>query len=552
METTLSVIPLGGVEEIGGLNMTAYRYGDDIIVIDAGLMFPDASMLGVDFVIQDFTYLLENADKIQAIFLTHAHEDHVGALPFLLKELDVPVYGTALTLGFVQAKLREHNLPKRRLKRIKPRSVITAGEFRVEAIRVTHSIVDGVAFGITCPLGCIVHTGDFKIDPTPVDGEIMDFRKFTEYGEKGTLLLLSDSTNAEKGGFTFSEKEVRRGFEDIFSKAPGRIIVSTFSSNIHRIQQVIDVAHMFGRKVIICGRSIATNTEIALDLGYLTLPPDTLLEMDQLKNLADEEVVLMTTGSQGEPMSVLSRIAVGEHKHIKITEGDTVVLSAKAIPGNERTIGKLINRLFKLGADVIHEKVSEIHVSGHASKEELKLMLSMVRPKYFMPIHGEYRNLVTHAKLALNMDIPKENIFLMENGDVLKIDSKGARKDGKVETGRTFIDGKGVGDVEEMVLRDRRRLAQDGIVIPLLTIDKEYGKLASPPEIITRGFTQEEESPEMIEEMVALLTEAIGAMDKEVVSDPDMLKAEARRVLRKHIRKKIERRPMVMPIIFEV
>ena len=552
MKDTLSVIPLGGVEEIGGLNMTAYRYGDDIIIIDAGLMFPEDYMLGVDFVIQDFTYLLENADKIQGIFLTHGHEDHVGALPFLLKELDVPVFGTALTLGFVQAKLKEHNIAKRSLKRIKPRSIINAGAFRVEAIRVTHSIVDGVAFGITTPLGCVVHTGDFKIDPTPVDGEVMDFRKFTEYGEKGTLLMLSDSTNAERGGFTFSEKEVRRGFEDIFSTAPGRIIISTFSSNIHRLQQAIDVAYMYGRKVIICGRSIARNTEIAIDLGNLRVPPDTLVEMDQIGDLADEEVVLLTTGSQGEPMSVLSRIAVGEHKHIKLHEGDTVVLSAKAIPGNERTIGRLINRLFKLGADVIHEKVSEIHVSGHASKEELKLMLSMVRPKYFMPIHGEYRNLVTHGKLARKMDIPRENIFLMENGDVLKIDSEGARKDGKVVSGRTFIDGKGVGDVEEMVLRDRRRLAHDGIVILLITIEKEYGRLFAPPEIITRGFTQQEESPEMIEEMVALLTEAIGAMDKDMATDPDMLKEESRRLIRRHIRKKIERRPMVMPIIFEV
>jgi ribonuclease J len=552
MEDYLSVIPLGGVEEIGGLNMTAYRFGDDIIIIDAGLMFPEDYMMGVDFVIQDFTYLRENLDKIKAIFLTHAHEDHIGALPFLLKEFDVTVYGTALTLGFIQKKLEEHNIPKRRLKRIRPRSVIVAGEFRVEAIRVTHSIVDGVAYGITTPMGCIIHTGDFKIDPTPVDGEIMDFRKFTEYGEKGTLLMLSDSTNAEQGGFTFSEKEVRRGFEDIFAKVEGRIILSTFSSNIHRLQQAIDVAYMYEKKVIICGRSIASNTQIAIDLGYLKVPPETLIEMDKINDYPDEDLVLLTTGSQGEPMSVLSRIAVGEHKHIKIKQGDTVVISAKAIPGNERAIGRLINRMYKLGADVIHEKVSEIHVSGHASKEELKLMLSMVKPKFFMPIHGEHRHLVVHAKLGQKMGIPKENIFLMENGDVLRLDSKGARKDGKVSAGRTFVDGKGVGDVEEMVLRDRRRLGQDGIVIPLITIDKEYGKLASPLEIITRGFTQEEESSELIESMHSLLTEHIESLDKEVATDPDLLKAEARRVIRKHIRKHMERRPMVMPIVFEV
>ena len=532
--------------------MTAYRYEDDIIVIDAGLMFPDESMLGVDFVIQDFSYLREHQDKIQGIFLTHAHEDHVGALPFLLREINVPVYGTALTLGFVQAKLKEHNISGRRLKRIKPRSVIGAGVFRVEAIRVTHSIVDGIAYGITTPLGCIVHTGDFKVDPTPVDGELMDFRKFTEYGEKGPLLLLSDSTNAERGGFTYSEKEVRRAFEDIFATAPGRIIVSTFSSNIHRIQQAIDVAHLYDRKVIMCGRSVVRNTEISIDLGYLKIPPGTLVDMDALGGLNDEEVVIITTGSQGEPMSVLSRIAVGEHKQIKLREGDTVVLSAKAIPGNERAIGRLINRLFKLGADVIHEKVSEIHVSGHASKEELKLMLSMVKPKYFMPIHGEYRNLVTHGKLARKLGIPRENIFLMENGNVLKIDAKGARIDGKVEAGRVYIDGKGVGNVEEMVLRDRRRLGHDGIIIPLLTIEREYGKLVTDPEIIHRGFVHEGESPELIDTLVEILKQSIGAMDKQMTSDPSLLKEEARRIIRKHVRKTLDRRPMVMPIVFEV
>jgi ribonuclease J len=552
MDEILSIIPLGGVEEIGGLNMTVLRYADDIIVIDAGLMFPDDTMLGVDFVIQDFAYLFKNADKIQGIFLTHGHEDHVGSLPFLLKDIDIPVYGTALTLGFVQEKLKEYKMDGRRLQHIKPKSVIQAGAFRVEAIRVTHSIVDGVAYGITTPLGCVVHTGDFKVDPTPVDGEILDFRKFTEYGEKGALLLLSDSTNSEQGGFTFSEKEVRRAFEEIFSTAEGRILLSTFSSNIHRIQQAIDVAYMYDRKVIICGRSIVTNTDIAIELGYLKVPPETIVEMEALENLDDEDVVIITTGSQGEPMSVLSRIAVGEHKHIKIHEGDTVIISAKAIPGNERSIGKLINRLFKLGADVIHEKVSEIHVSGHASKEELKLMLSMVRPKYFMPIHGEYRNLVNHAKLARKLGIPRENIFLMENGNVLKIDKDGAAIDGKVEAGRVFIDGKGVGDVEEMVLRDRRRLGHDGIVIPLITIEKEYGKLLSHPEIITRGFIHEGESTEIIDTLVELLSDTIGALDRQITSDPDLLKEETRAVLRRYIRKTMDRRPMVMPIVFEV
>lgn len=549
---SLSVIPLGGVEEIGGLNMTVVEYGDDIIIIDAGLMFPDEDMLGVDFVIQDFTYLVENQDRIRGIVLTHGHEDHTGALPFLLKEIDAPVYGTSLTLGLVQEKLREHHLGRARLNRVKPRDVVELGAFRVEFIRVTHSIVDGIALGISTPLGRIVHTGDFKIDPTPVDGELLDFNKFTEYGEKGVLLMLSDSTNVERGGFTFSEKEVRRAFEEIFAAARGRIILSTFSSNIHRIQQAIDVAVMYGRKVIICGRSMVSNAQIALDLGYLKIPRGTWVDMDRLQDLPEDEVVIITTGSQGEPMSVLSRIAIREHKHIKIKEGDTVVLSAKMIPGNERSIGRIINRLFRQGANVIHEKVSEIHVSGHASKEELKLMLNMVRPRYFMPIHGEYRHLVLHARLAEKQGIPGKNIFLMENGDVLTITSKKAKKDGKVTAGRVFIDGKGIGDVEEMVLRDRRRLGQDGLVLVLITIEKEYGKLYSPPDVISRGFILEDEYPDVIEDIKGLVSDTIEGLDREITSDPSLLKAKVRSALKKHFRNTMDRRPMIMPLLFEV
>ncbi len=399
MAKTLSVVPLGGVEEIG-LNMTVIGYGDDMIVVDAGLMFPEEDMLGVDFVIPDFSYILENRDKVKGIILTHGHEDHTGALPFLLKRINVPIYGTPLTLGLVRDKLKEHSLESAELVPVKPRDVLQIGAFSVEFVRVTHSIVDGVGLGIDTPLGRIVHTGDFKLDPTPVDGQLMDFHKFSEYGEKGTLLLLSDSTNAEKGGFTFSEKEVRRAFEDIFSTSKGRIIIATFASNIHRIQQAIDVAVKFGRKAILCGRSIVANAQIALDLGYLQIPTETWLKLEDLKKLQDHEVMIITTGSQGEPMSVLSRIATDEHKHIKAKEGDTVILSAKMIPGNERSIGRIINHLFKRGANVIYEKVSEIHVSGHASKEELKLMLNMIRPKYFMPVHGEYRHLAYHSSLV--------------------------------------------------------------------------------------------------------------------------------------------------------
>ncbi|MFC1549298.1 ribonuclease J [Nitrospirota bacterium] len=548
----LKVIPLGGVEEIGGLNMTVYEYGEDIVVVDAGLMFPEDDMLGVDFVIQDFTYLLDNRERVKGIILTHGHEDHTGSLPFLLKEINVPVYGTALTLGLVQEKLREHNIKNLSLHRIKPRDSFELGAFKVEFIRITHSIVDGVALAIRTPVGVVIHTGDFKIDPTPVDGELLDFNSFTRYGEEGVLLMLSDSTNAERGGFTFSEKEVRRAFEDIFAITTGRIIISTFSSNIHRLQQAIDVAAMFGRKVVICGRSMVNNSQIALDLGYMKMPKETWLEVDALKNLPDEEVLILTTGSQGEPMSVLSRIAIGEHKHIKIKDGDTIVISAKAIPGNERSIGKLINRLFRLGANVIHEKVSEIHVSGHASKEELKLMYNMVRPKYFVPVHGEYRHLVSHARMLNRQGHPKDNTFLLKNGDILEVGPDSAEKSGQVSAGRVYIDGKGIGDVEEMVLRDRRRLGHDGIVLVMLTIDKEYGKLASAPDIITKGFIHEDDTAGVIDTIQEIVTETIEGLDREVTTDPSLLQAKIRARLKKHFRNTLQRRPMIMPLIFEV
>ena len=553
MENTLSVIPLGGVEEIG-LNMTVFEYNQDIIVIDAGLMFPDEDVLGVDFVIPDFSYLINNREKIRAVILTHGHEDHTGALPFLLKEIAVPVYGTPLTLGLVKEKLREHNLEDRELISVMPRDIVAIGVFSVEFVRVTHSIVDGVGLGITTPVGLVVHTGDFKLDPTPVDGQLMDFRRFAEYGERGTLLLLSDSTNAEKGGFTYSEKEVRRAFEDIFSNTQGRIVIATFASNIHRIQQAIDVAFKYGRKVILCGKSIVSNAQIALSLGYLRIPQETWLKLEDLTKLQDHEVVIITTGSQGEPMSVLSRIATDEHKHIKIKDGDTVILSAKMIPGNERPIGKIINHLFRRGANVIYEKVSEVHVSGHASKEELKLMLNLIKPKYFMPVHGEYRHLIYHSMLAKKTDIPKENIFIMNNGDILEITDKEARKNGNVNTGRTFIDGKGggIGDVEEVVLRDRLRLAHDGIVLILLAIAKPSGTIISGPEIISRGFVFEDASQEIINNVKDLIANTIKGLEREVISDSSLLKAKLRSTLKKYLRDTMDRRPMIMPIIIEV
>jgi len=537
MENILSVIPLGGVEEIG-LNMTVLEYGNDIIVIDAGLMFPEEDMLGVDFVIPVFSYLLANREKIKGIILTHGHEDHTGALPFLLKEIDIPVYGTPLTLGLVKEKLREHNLEKARLVSVRPRETVQLGVFSVEFVRVTHSIVDGVGLGIKTPIGRVVHTGDFKLDPTPVDGQLMDFHKFSEYGEQGTLLLLSDSTNAEKGGFTYS--------------TTGRIIIATFASNIHRIQQAIDVAVKYGRKIILCGKSIVSNAQIALDLGYLSIPQNTWLRLEDLKKLEDNEVVIITTGSQGEPMSVMSRIATDEHKVIKIKEGDTVVLSAKMIPGNERSIGRIINHLFRQGANVVYEKVSEVHVSGHASKEELKLMLNLVRPKYFMPVHGEYRHLVYHSLLAKKLEIPKENIFILKNGEVLEIADNGASRNGMVNSGRIYIDGKGIGDVEEMVLRDRMRLAHDGIVLILLGIEKLTGNIVSGPDIISRGFVFEDASQEVMNNVRGLLADTIKGLDRDLISDSALLKARLRNILKKYLRNTMDRRPMIMPIIFEV
>lgn len=550
-EKALSIIPLGGVEEIG-LNSMVIEYGSDIVLIDAGLMFPEEDMLGVDFVIPDFSYLLDNREKIRGIVITHGHEDHTGGLPFLMKEIDVPIYGTPLTLGLIKEKLREHNLEDVRLIPVRPRETINLGPFEIEFVRVTHSIVDGVGLGIKTPLGRIVHTGDFKLDPTPVDGQLMDFHRFSEYGEEGTLLLMSDSTNAERGGFTFSEKEVRRAFEDIFSKSKGRIIIATFATNIHRIQQAIDVAVMFGRKVILCGKSIVNNSQIALDLGYLKIPKDTWLRLDELKNLRDEEVVIITTGSQGEPMSVLSRIATGEHKTIKVKEGDTVILSAKIIPGNERSIGKIINHLCRRGANVIYEKVSEIHVSGHASKEELKLMLNIVKPKYFMPIHGEYRHLAFHAQLAEKVGIPKENIFILENGDILEITEKEARKNGKVNSGMVFIDGRGIGGVEDVVLRDRRRLAHDGIVLILLAVEKLTGTIVSGPDIISRGFIFEDASPEVIGEVKRIVSDTLKEMDRELITDSALLKDRLRSALKRYLRNTMQRRPMIMPVIVEI
>ncbi|MHB8172842.1 MAG: ribonuclease J [Nitrospirota bacterium] len=549
---TLSVIPLGGVGEIG-LNSTILEYADEMVLIDCGLMFPDDEMLGVDIVIPDFSYLIQNQHKLRGIVITHGHEDHTGALPYLLKELNVPVYGTLLTLGLIKEKLIEHGLDDAvDLITVKPRDKVEIGPFTFEFIRVTHSIVDGVGLGITTPVGRIVHTGDFKIDPTPVDNQLMDFNLFSQYGRDGVTLLMSDSTNATQGGFTFSEKEVRRAFEDIFAKTKKRIIIASFASNIHRIQQAVDVAEMFGRKIILNGRSMVENARIAIDLGYLKIPDGMLTRLEDLKNLKDEEVVVITTGSQGEPMSALNRMAMDEHKFLKIKPGDTVIISAKIIPGNEKSINRIINHLFMRGADVKYEKTSEIHVSGHASKEELKLMLNMIRPEFFIPVHGEYRHLISHAGLAKKVGIPEENIFILKDGDVVEFDGTGARKAGFVTAGRVFIDGKGIGDVGDEVLRDRMRLAHDGVVICIIGLEKLTGKIVSGPDIISRGFVFEDASSELVMEVKDVVGDLLVAMTPETKAEMQLVQNAVRAALKKFIKKRMNRLPMILPIVMEI
>ena len=549
---SLLIIPLGGLGEIG-LNMMLFEYGDDIIAVDAGLMFPEDEMLGVDIVIPDFTYLKEKKDKLRGIIITHGHEDHIGALPYILRDINTPIYATPLTIGLIRGKLKEHKLDEStELISVKPRQIIDLGCFKVEFIRVTHSIVDGVGLGITTPVGRIVHTGDFKLDQTPVDGELLDFHKFSEYGDKGTLALLSDSTNSEREGYTLSEREVGKAIDNVFKTAKKRIIVATFASNIHRIQQVIDAAVKFDRKVVLNGKSMINNAQVALDLGYLKLPPKTWIKLDEMKNISDENIVIITTGSQGEPMSSLARMAVNEHKDIQIEEGDTVVLSSRVIPGNEKAISRIINHLFRRGADVIYEDVSDIHVSGHASQEEQKLMMCLVRPKYFVPIHGEYRHLIYHARLAEMLGISKDNIFILEDGDVLKLNGDAAVKKEKVQAGRVFVDGKVIGDVGNIVLRDRMRLGSDGIIIVFIGIEKMTGKVVTGPDIVTRGFVLEEESQELIEEMKQIVVALLGQLEQELMADWVLVKTKVRNTLKKFLFKKMDRKPMIIPIIIEL
>ena len=523
---------------------------DYLVVVDAGLMFPEDHMLGIDIVIPDFSYLRERRHKVAAIVLTHGHEDHIGALPFLLKEFSVPVYGTPLTLALVREKLREHRLlDSVELRASTPRTPLSLGPFGFELINVSHSIVDGVGFAVTTPQGVLVHSGDFKIDQTPVSGAAMDLIRFAHYGDNGVLALLSDSTNAERPGFTMSERQIGHTLEELVREARGRVIIAVFASHIARIQQVVNLAQQFGRKVLFNGKSMVVNTRLAKELGYLKMPADLEIRVSDLERLPPSRTIIITTGSQGEPLSALARIALESHKQIHIQTGDLVILSSKFIPGNERAITTVINNLYRLGAEVIYEEVADIHVSGHACQEELKLLLNLTRPRYFIPIHGEMRHLVKHLHLARTMGLGEDGLLLAQNGDQVRFDDEGGRINGQVEVGRVFVDGKGVGDVSHIVLRDRRALASDGLVIATVAVDPVAKKMVTEPDLITRGFVLEEEHDFMLAQARKIFQGIVDHALREPTQDWLEIQAEVGKALRKLFFKTLERRPMILPLI---
>lgn len=549
---TLTIIPLGGLGEIGK-NIMVLKYNKDIIVIDGGLMFPEDEMLGIDLVIPDISYLIENRENIRGFILTHGHEDHIGSMPYILREISAPVYGTKLTLGLLEAKLKESNFDQKvKTRCVRPGDSIQLGVFQIQFIRVTHSIPDSVALGIKTPVGTVVHTGDFKLDQTPVDNEKIDYHRFAALGKEGVLVLLSDSTNAERPGYTLSERVVGETFNETFRKAKERIIIASFASNIHRIQQAITMASRYKRKVAIAGRSMVNVVNIARELGYLDIPPNTLIDLDEIQFLPKREVVILTTGSQGEPMSALTRMASCDHKQVEIMPGDTVIISASPIPGNEKMVHRTIDNLLRQGAEVIYESFSGVHVSGHASQEELKLMLNLVRPKFFIPIHGEYRHLIKHAQLAREVGIPSANIFVVENGQVLEFTHDRGTITGRVTAGNVLVDGLGVGDVGNIVLRDRKQLSQDGIFIVFVTIDKEDGTVVAGPDIVSRGFVYVRESEELLEEAKERVREILKQCELHQTTEWAAIKSYVREAVGKFLYEKTRRRPMILPIIIEV
>ena len=547
----LKVIPLGGLGEIGK-NMTVIEYGEDIIVIDCGVSFPEDEMLGIDLVIPDITYLQKNKEKIRAIVLTHGHEDHIGALPYVLKQLDVPVYGTKLTLGLVEYKLKEHGIENASLHTVKAKDVVKFGSISVEFIKTSHSIADSVALAITTPVGVIVHTGDFKVDFTPIDGEVIDLARFASLGEKGVLALMADSTNVERPGYTMSEKTVGVTFENIFEEAKGRIIVASFASNIHRIQQVVNAAVKHKRKLCVSGRSMVNVVNVATELGYLNMPPNLLVDVDQIGDYPDERVVVLTTGSQGEPMSALARMAASEHRKLDIKPDDLVIISANAIPGNEKLVSKIVNQLFKKGANVLYEALMDTHVSGHACQEELKLIHTLVKPKFFIPVHGEYRHLKQHAKLAQSLGMPPENIFIAELGNVIEFTPNSCRINGSVTAGRVLVDGLGIGDVGNIVLRDRKHLSQDGLMVVVITMSKDNYSIIAGPDIISRGFVYVRESEGLMDDAKEVVKHVMEECEEKNITDWSTIKLNIRDDLRDFLYERTKRKPMILPVIMEI
>ena len=551
-KSNLKIIPLGGLLEIGK-NITVIEYEDDIILIDCGLGFPEDDMLGVDLVIPDITYLEKNKEKIRGLVITHGHEDHIGGIPYLLKQINIPIYATKLTAGLITNKLEEHNLVRStKLKEVKAGQVITLGCMKVEFIKITHSIPDACALAIQTPVGTIVHTGDFKIDYTPIDGEIVDLGRLATIGNRGVLALMSDSTNAERKGYTMSESNVGEVLDKLFINCTKRIVVATFASNVHRVQQIVNSAVKYKRKIAVCGRSMCNMIETARKLGYIKVPDNVFIDIDNIKSYPDDSLVIITTGSQGEPMSALTRMAAGEHRKVQITPNDLIIISANPIPGNEKYISKVIDDLMAIGAEVIYNALQDIHVSGHACQEEQKLMITLVKPKYFIPVHGEYRQLIAHAETAKKIGISHENIFISENGKVLELNEDEAKFTGHVQSGRVLVDGLGVGDVGNIVLKDRQRLSQDGLIIVVITLDSRSGKIVAGPDVISRGFVYVRESENLMEEIKKLLRIELQKCEEKHITDWSTLKLVVREELGDFIYKKTKREPMLIPIIMEI
>lgn len=551
-KSKLKIIPLGGLQEIGK-NITVFEYEDEIIIVDCGLTFPEDDMLGVDLVIPDITYLVKNQEKIKGLIVTHGHEDHIGGIAYLLKQIKVPIYATKLTVGLINNKLEEHKLLRStEMHTIEQGQTIKLGKFKVEFIRSSHSIPDSVMLGITSPAGTILHTGDFKIDYTPIDGQRMDFGRIAELGNQGILALMSDSTNAERKGFTMSECSVGKVFDDLFTNCKKRIIVATFASNVHRIQQIVNSAIKFERKVAVCGRSMVNIINTAKELGYIKCPDNLFIDIDAIGSYTDEQLVILTTGSQGEPMSALTRMASGEHRKVKITARDLVIISATPIPGNEKYVSKVIDELMQIGAEVVYSSLADIHVSGHACQEEQKLMLALARPKYFIPVHGEYRQLRAHSETAQQMGFEKENIIMMENGKVLEINGEEAKFTGTVPNGRVLVDGLGIGDVGSVVLRDRQHLAQDGLIIIVLTLDSSTGEVVAGPDVISRGFVYVRESENLMDDVKSVVRHEVAKCEEKGLRDWGAIKSSVKENLRDYIFSKTKRNPMIIPVIMEI